>query len=336
MDSVPVGRQQVTFFHAQLDSAGVGAPVFDIEVRAADENRVVLATPSAGSLRQALCPKLVDPALGVLIGRVRDVDTGNPIPEALVATSWMEVVLSASGPSAERHQVTTSSLGGGLYALCGIPIDVPVFVRASVGNQASGPVEVYGRDHEVAFQQLAVSLRDTTARLSVDSLLNAATTNEPRRPAGMARVLGRVRDMNGRPIRGARISLHGGSEVAVAGDTGGFRLAGLPGGRNAGHPGDHSRPPGGPHCHRRRLARRRRARPPGVEPSCRWLAGRAIDGFAERSAGLGHYMNAERIRRMVARPPWTCWGERPASFPRCAPSRWRRAGAVSRTCSSTA
>lgn len=231
IDSAPIGPVQLTFFHPVLDSIGIGAGVRDLTVVAAGESRVTLGTPSGQTLRRTLCPGLSDSSnTGLVMGRVRDVDRRTAMAGARISTTWLEVLFGPRGPSSERFEASAVSVSSGAFALCGVPLDVPVFVRASVRDQVSGPVEVFANSRPVLFQDLSISLTDSTSRLSVDSVLNAATTEELVRPPGTATLNGRVRDVNGRPVGGARVALHGGGGVAVADREGVFRLSGLPAG----------------------------------------------------------------------------------------------------------
>lgn len=231
IDSAPIGPVQLTFFHPVLDSIGIGGGVWDVTVVAAGESRVSLGTSSSHTLRRTLCPGLVDSSnTGLVLGRVRDVDRRTPVAGARVGTNWLEVLFGPRGPSSERFEASATSVSSGAYALCGVPLDVPVFVRASLGDQVSGPVEVFANSRPVLFQDLSISLADSTARLSVDSALNAAATDEQVRPPGTATLNGLVRDLNGRPVGGARVALHGGGGVAVASREGTFRMSGLPAG----------------------------------------------------------------------------------------------------------
>ena len=231
IDSAPVGPVQLTFFHPVLDSIGIGAGVWDLSVVATGELRVSLGTPSGPTLRRTLCPGLVDSSnTGLVMGRVRDVDRRTAVAGARVSTNWLEVLFGPRGPSSERFEASAASVSSGAYALCGVPLDVPVFVRASFGDQVSGPAEVFANSRPVLFQDLSISLTDSTSRLSVDSALHAAVTEDQVRPPGTATLNGLVRDLNGRPVGGARVALHGGGGVAVANREGTFRMAGLPAG----------------------------------------------------------------------------------------------------------
>jgi hypothetical protein len=229
IDSVPVGKQLLTFFHSTLDSIGLGASMVEVDVADGAEADVTLGTPSGSTLRRQLCPDIADTTTGLFIGKVRNVDTDAGLADATVSTAWMELKFEG-GPRPATFRESTKSLGDGTYVLCGVPLDVPVFVRASMGDQASGPVEVFGAGRAVTFHNLAISMTDTTARLSVDSALETMPLATRLRPPGTATLIGRVVEAGGRPIRGARIMLHLGGAAAESDASGAFRLTGMPAG----------------------------------------------------------------------------------------------------------
>jgi hypothetical protein len=232
LDSVPVGKQLLAFFHSTLDSIGVGASLVEVDVTHDAESTVTLGTPSGATLKRQLCPASTDSTTGLIIGKVRDVDTGAGLGAATVSTAWMELTFDR-GPKPATTRASTESLADGAYVLCGVPLDVPVFLRASVGDQASGPVEIYAESRAVTFQHLAISLTDTSARLSVDSLAEAMPVDIQRRPPGTATLTGRVVDGERRAIRGARVMLHVGGAVDESDASGAFRLTSLPAGSQA-------------------------------------------------------------------------------------------------------
>jgi hypothetical protein len=232
LDSVPVGKQLLTFFHSTLDSIGLGASMFEVDVAEGAEADVSLGTPSGSTLRRQLCPEISDTTTGLLLGKVRNVDSGEGLADATVSTAWMEVKFE-SGPRPATFRESTKSLADGTYVLCGVPLDVPVFVRASVGDQASGPVEVFGAARAVTFHNLAISMTDTTARLSIDNQVEAMPLSTRQRPPGAATLIGRVLETGGRPIRGARVMLHIGGAATESDASGAFRLTGLPAGSQA-------------------------------------------------------------------------------------------------------
>ena len=232
LDSVPVGKQLITFFHNSLDSVGLGASMVEVDVASDSEANVTLGTPSGAALKAQLCPAIADTTTGLVIGKVRNVDTSEGIADATVSTAWMELNWDR-GPRPAAYRESTKSLANGAFVLCGVPLDVPVFVRASSGDQASGPVEIYGNRRAVSFHNLAISMTDSTARLSVDGLVEAMPLATRQRPTGAATLVGKVVEAGGRPIRGARVMLHVGGAAAETDASGAFRLSGLPAGSQA-------------------------------------------------------------------------------------------------------
>ena len=54
---VPDGTHTLTFSHHAFDSAGVQAPQVGVAIARSSKARVTIATPKAGSLLKATCPK---------------------------------------------------------------------------------------------------------------------------------------------------------------------------------------------------------------------------------------------------------------------------------------
>ncbi len=232
LDSVPVGKQLLTFFHSTLDSIGIGASMVEVDVVDDAEANVTLRTPSGAALKAQLCPVSADTTTGLVIGKVRNVDTNEGLAGATVNTAWMELRWDR-GPKPVAYRESTNALANGAYVLCGVPLDVPVFVRAALGDQASGPVEIFGDRRAVTFHNLAISMTDSTARISVDSLIEAMPLATRQRPPGTATLVGKVVEKGGRPISGARVMLHLGGAAVETDASGAFRLTSLPAGSQA-------------------------------------------------------------------------------------------------------
>lgn len=166
------------------------------------------------------------------MGLVRDVDSGAPLPGARVASRWFELTLDRQG---RRHyevlETAATTDVAGVFRLCGVPNDVPVFVRAQSGTQQTGRVEVYFNGSDVAFRDFAISMGDTAAHAVPDSLLETSedsTAVEP--PRGTALVCGVIRDDNGRPLGNARVGVMDRRGTVATDADGRFSLAGVPAG----------------------------------------------------------------------------------------------------------
>src|SRR5258705_3858498 len=83
VDGVSRGRHRLTFFHHVLDSLGVGAGFTTVDVPDSGDVDVALTTPTAGRVFSRLCGAQHAPSTGVLVGRVRAADGGQPIAGAL-------------------------------------------------------------------------------------------------------------------------------------------------------------------------------------------------------------------------------------------------------------
>jgi len=227
ISGIPEGEHSLTFSHPALDSTGVQAPVVSVKIGATQRARVTLATPNGASILRAACVTSRGSATGLLLGVVREVDTGLPLPGARVRSRWFELTLERTGPRYQTLEATATADQNGVYRLCGIPSDIPVLVRADAEARESGRVEVYFGGRDVTFRDFAVSLTDSAALATPDSLLAASSDSAAlagRR--GTSTVRGAVRDMTGNPVADAHVAFLDNGVSAITGSDGRFTLGG--------------------------------------------------------------------------------------------------------------
>jgi hypothetical protein len=167
----------------------------------------------------------------MLLGVVRDIDTGNPLPRARVSSRWFEIAIEKTGPRYQTLEASAVTDAAGVFRLCNVPADIPVFVRARVDGQESGRMEVYFAGTEVMFRDLAVSLADSAARLASDSLFDEtidSTAAIQVKGSGVAR--GVVRDADGRPVPNAKVGLLDRGGTVTSDPDGRFTLRDVPAG----------------------------------------------------------------------------------------------------------
>jgi len=225
---VPRGRYSLGFMHLELDSLGFALPPRAVTVASDSLPFIVLAIPSASSIRARLCPSR-PPAdsTGVMLGFVRDADSGAPMAGAAVVAMWIELAAdSAQRLRIQRRQLPARSDSTGWYALCGIPSAAPITVRAESQTSVTGYVEatvaprgLTHRDFFVPTGTAAVAVLDSAARATADPVRH-----------GTARVAGVVRNENGQPMSGVKLRVWGTNASGATASDGSFMLSGLPAG----------------------------------------------------------------------------------------------------------
>jgi len=201
---VPAGRYVATFFHPWLDSIRTAAPAVMVEVRAQETTQLRLATPSWATMSAYLCRVPQDSATSVVIGRARAAEDGRPLEGATARVEWFEISIEMmSGLQRGRRALTAKSDASGEFLLCGVPNDIEIEMRVSVGEQTTGPVELALANEPVAWREFAVSLTDPAARFSTSDA--SVTADAP----GTARVRVLVKDETGRPVPGAIVGVRG-------------------------------------------------------------------------------------------------------------------------------
>jgi hypothetical protein len=209
-DSVPPGTHTFAAQHAALDSVGFSG----ISTRATitdGSDEVRLGGPSFATLWRTACGGTVPPAdSGFVYGNVRDATTGAAVSNATVDITWTDLGVTKARRVTETNWrgLAPTNLAGD-FAICGVPSDVGLRIRASTDSAASGLIDLAARG----------------ARVQRRDLLVGPVTDDP----GVARgiVVGLVTDSGGRPVADARILVDGVPELR-ADSAGRFTAIGVP------------------------------------------------------------------------------------------------------------
>jgi hypothetical protein len=124
----------------RIDSLLLDPPAHELSLNAGQELRVDFAIPSLKTFSERTCPDVdATDSLAIVLGVVRDTSdlsgTG-----ATVRVEWNEFSKSASQIATHPIVVETRATRGGRYAVCGVPADRPITVRASrAGNRVAVP-----------------------------------------------------------------------------------------------------------------------------------------------------------------------------------------------------
>lgn len=208
------GTYDVGFFHPRIDSLGIEIPAQRITLSPAGRAEVQLATPSRATVLSAACPdsaRREDATL--LMGMVRSAESGAPLSGAVVSVQWSGLAFGDSGGlSSVRQGVMTPASPEGRFAICNVPADAGLTLRAAVGADTSGIVAL-------TFPPLGI--------MSHDVYVAPLRSDESR---ASARLTGRVTGRAGTPIVGARVALRGWESAARTDSSGRFVFAQVPGG----------------------------------------------------------------------------------------------------------
>lgn len=137
------GVYAVTFSHARVPSAfGPPEPV-EVTLTTGQVSRVRLVAPSAADLLDAACGGGTWPeGSGALAGTVRDDDTGQAVPGAVVRVTWTGFRLLDRDVLGARDSGTRAEADDeGRYVACGIPPDRLLRVEAEAGPRISAALE---------------------------------------------------------------------------------------------------------------------------------------------------------------------------------------------------
>ena len=234
LPDIPPGRYLATFFPTPLDSMGLESPPRDVTLRDGRQ-RIDLATPSPATLMRTACGESPDSS-ALLFGHVRRTGTHEPVAGAVVTVEWSEMVVDAAGLRSRDRRESVETTGPGFFAMCGLPGEVAVTVRAGHGPDSSGFVEIdlpADAIRHASFQiGGAVLVERTISADTPDSAAraDAITSATVRHWHGSARLTGTVRREDGTPVAGATVAVWGAQRSATSNERGAFALDSLPGG----------------------------------------------------------------------------------------------------------
>ncbi len=225
---VAPGGYLAGYFHEDDDALGIRQRVLHVTVREGDTLDLAMATPSGESVHAALCrTQQQRDSAGLVLGYVRDADSGIPLVGSTVVLMWPEMIFGNMRVRTEVRQVTARTDADGWFAVCGVPHDGDVTVRAELAADSSGFVAIAVPPRGTVRQTLRIGRGNAAIPVAVDSTGRGATLTVRR---GTARLTGRVLLADGSPAQDAQLSLWG-SDAATASDAEGrFAMAALPAG----------------------------------------------------------------------------------------------------------
>ena len=201
---------RVTAFHLTLDRTGIGSLT---AVPAAGAGaHTTLATPSALTAWQRLCPGTVRPAQreGVVFGTVRGSDGATRIAGARVRVSW-DTGPPDAATAVRQFEVRTDSVGS--YYACGVPAGENAYIVTYSAQYVSGSIAIAG---------------DSLPLRKLDLFAGRLTDSKSTTTAATSLVTGFVRDASRRPVADATVDIDG-LDLSVKTDVGGrFRFAAVP------------------------------------------------------------------------------------------------------------
>lgn len=213
-EAVPPGTYHLSMQHAIFDTLGLSGASARVTVTDG-KTPVVLAVPAFASFWNLACRGMPLPAAdtGFVYGTVRDARAQQPVAQATVRLSWIDLVnlgtKTASNVTQRRWtNEAQADLQGG-YTVCGVPTDIPLQLRANYLGNATGELALAASADRVRRRDLIVP-----GRTAADSALRGV-------------VSGGVVDAGGRPVADVRVILENVREVRT--DAGGrFLLRDVP------------------------------------------------------------------------------------------------------------
>ena len=227
LEGIPAGAHELRVEHPMLDTLGISLRSH-VETYAPGATLAAqMATPASETLIQLVCSaawRSRGPA--ALIGKVREADSRMPATGAKVSLVWYEVDISAGVRRVPR--VREVSVGAdGTYRFCGLPAQLDGKVQVLRGPLTSGDITINFGPDLLYLRSMSIAAPSAVVATPA-SPSDSGRAATPRTVVGTARLTGKVLNLAGRPLKGARVQLDGTTRVAVTRETGDFALDSLP------------------------------------------------------------------------------------------------------------
>ncbi len=208
ISGAPSGEQVLAIHTPSLDSlnAGYSTPATVVSGVAT----VAVRVPSALQIAATACGERGYGTGGIVLGRLKVADDSTASLAAMVSAEWASSsAAAANNAPIPSKWVSATADARGRFALCGVPLDTPLSLRASTdaaSGQASG---------------LRVA---STARFARTELVLHREVTKTATFAGM------VTDSTSKPIAGVEVTLPDLGKAVVTNDQGAFVLRDVPAG----------------------------------------------------------------------------------------------------------
>lgn len=223
LEGIAPGGHTLGVEHPMIDTLGIPLQSPNIAFAAGSTVGIELVIPGQETFVEYVCsPAWRNRGPAVLMGRVREADTGVPAAGAKVSLVWYEVEVTSAVRRAPRVRETQVGPDGS-YKICGLPANLEGKVQVIRGPLTSGEIEISFGTDIVYLRSMGLASQVTVVR--GDSAKHVVL--------GTARVTGRVLNNAGAPLAGARVQLDGTTRAATTRANGEFALDSLPAGTQA-------------------------------------------------------------------------------------------------------
>ena len=224
IDSVPPGERSLLIRHAILDSIGLSVVTRPQTFLPGKSISMLVSTPAPATVMSAKCPSVAaGSARSVIIGAVFDAQTEDPSTGAQVTAEWTEIHLRKKSIETVPQRRSALVSTDGTFRLCDLPADFRSGIKAVRGADTTAATTI---DLSSGLAIVALHLpRSSSGAEPVRTITDAPSPSL--RPADdRTVVIGRITDVDGRPVNGARVMIEEDHLTAMTDADGTFRIRG--------------------------------------------------------------------------------------------------------------
>jgi hypothetical protein len=176
-DSVVPGLYTFAMQHAAVEALGFAGLSTRVQVTGG-ALPIQIVIPPFATLWKAACGEAAPADSGFVYGVVRDAITQQPVRNATVDITWVDVAMdSTRRVSQKRWRNQARSDGSGSFGVCGVPAGVVLHAQALTDSAASGVVDLVPNELRVHRRDFTIAPTDTKTRGVVVGMLTGAAGN---------------------------------------------------------------------------------------------------------------------------------------------------------------
>lgn len=177
LPAIDAGFYTIVARHPKLDTLGLGELGADLDL-SASKSDVFLSIPSFARLWSNSCTRTPPKDSGFVYGIVRESGTREVLPDTRVRVLWTDVTVGADKKILQTNRTAEAKTNDfGEYAVCGIPVDVPLDVVAELDVKTQTTLGLSASASRVQHQDVTIDMITSTATTGRAGAIKGRITN---------------------------------------------------------------------------------------------------------------------------------------------------------------
>ena len=177
LPAIDAGFYTILARHPKLDTLGIGELGADLDL-SASKSDISLGIPSFARLWGNSCTRTPPRDSGFIYGIVRESGTREVLPDTRVRVLWTDVAVGADKKILQTKRTAEAKTNQfGEYAVCGIPVDVPLDIVAELDVKTQATLALSASASRVQHQDVTIDMPADSATTGRVGAIKGRITN---------------------------------------------------------------------------------------------------------------------------------------------------------------